>query len=128
MKMEMNGYSVKFGRIAATIAVSDMTRALEFYTGAMGMKVAFSNGDPVGFAIVKRGEGELHLSFKRGHKGSTTNACHLVVSDATAFHAHCVATGVRIIKGLKDHDYGLRDFVIADPDGNRIDIGQPLKM
>jgi hypothetical protein len=30
------------------------------------------------------------------------------------------------IKGLRDQPYGLRDFIIADPDGNRIDVGQPI--
>ena len=34
--------------------------------------------------------------------------------------------GVRIIKGLRDADHGLRGFVFADPDGNRIDVGQQL--
>jgi hypothetical protein len=34
---------------------------------------------------------------------------------------------VRIIKDIRDADYGLRTFVLADPDGNRIDIGQPLR-
>jgi hypothetical protein len=33
---------------------------------------------------------------------------------------------VRIVKGLRDADYGLRGFVFADPDGNRIDVGQKL--
>lgn len=32
----------------------------------------------------------------------------------------------RFIKGLRDADYGLRQFVFADPDGNRIDVGQEL--
>ena len=31
------------------------------------------------------------------------------------------------IKGLRDKDYGLRAFVFEDPDGNRIDVGEPLK-
>jgi hypothetical protein len=39
---------------------------------------------------------------------------------------HLVANGARIIKGLRDADYGLRNFVFADPDGNRIDVGQEL--
>lgn len=34
--------------------------------------------------------------------------------------------GVRIVKALRNKDFGLRAFVLADPDGNRIDIGQPL--
>jgi hypothetical protein len=31
-----------------------------------------------------------------------------------------------IVKGLRDAPYGLRDFVFADPDGNRIDVGERL--
>ncbi len=125
--MQKENDGIRFGRIAASVAVSDMARALDFYVGIMGMSVAFTNGDPVGFVILKRDDGELHLSLQRGYRSSTTNACHLIVNDATALHAHCVAAGVRIIKGLRDQEYGLRDFAIADPDGNRIDIGQPLK-
>jgi catechol 2,3-dioxygenase-like lactoylglutathione lyase family enzyme len=48
------------------------------------------------------------------------------VDDAVALHEHLVANGVRIVKGLRDADYGLRGFVFADPDGNRIDVGQRL--
>jgi catechol 2,3-dioxygenase-like lactoylglutathione lyase family enzyme len=50
----------------------------------------------------------------------------MLVSDASALYAVCERNGVRIIKGLRDADYGLRGFVFADPDGNRIDVGQPI--
>jgi hypothetical protein len=33
---------------------------------------------------------------------------------------------LRIIKGFKDKDYGLRAFVFEGLDGNRIDVGQPI--
>jgi catechol 2,3-dioxygenase-like lactoylglutathione lyase family enzyme len=126
MNTETDRKGIRFGRIAASVAVSDLPRALEFYTKIMGMEVKFTNGQPMGFAIVRRDDGELHLSLQAGYKGSTTNACHLLVNDATAFYAHCVASGVRIIKGLRDHSYGQRAFVIADLDGNRIDVGQVM--
>jgi predicted enzyme related to lactoylglutathione lyase len=54
------------------------------------------------------------------------NVAHLMVADATALHEHLVSNGVRIVKGLRDAGYGLRGFVMADPDGNRIDVGQRL--
>ena len=54
------------------------------------------------------------------------NVAHLLVNDAVALHEHLVAHGVRIIKGLRDADHGLLGFVFADPDGNRIDVGQRL--
>ncbi len=49
-----------------------------------------------------------------------------MISDAAALYDFCSRRGVRIVKSLRDQAYGLRDFVIADPDGNRIDIGQLL--
>jgi catechol 2,3-dioxygenase-like lactoylglutathione lyase family enzyme len=114
-----------FGRIASTIAVRDLDRALAFYVGVMGMHVTFENGDPVGFAILERDAAELHLTVARDYRASTRTVAHLLVTDATALHDHLSGHGVRIVKGLRDADYGLRGFVFADPDGNRIDVGQP---
>lgn len=36
------------------LPVEDMTRAHDFYTGALGFRKTFENGDPVGFMILKR--------------------------------------------------------------------------
>ena len=121
-----HGPSVAFGRIAGAIPVSDISRALGFYRDILGMSVAFTNGDPVGFVILKRDAAELHLTLVKGHKGGGHNVAHLMVTDAAGLHDHLVSNGVRIVKGLRDADYGLRGFVFADPDGNRIDVGQRL--
>jgi len=117
---------VTFGRIASTIAVREMPRALAFYVGVLGMEVAFQNGDPVGFVILEREGAELHLSLSPGHRAGTNNVAHLMVSDATRLHDHLVHKGVKIVKGIRDADYGLRGFVFEDPDGNRIDVGQDI--
>ena len=121
-----HGPSVAFGRIAAAIPVSDISQALDFYQAILGMSVTFTNGEPVGFVILKRDVAELHLTLVKGHKGGSHNTAHLMVADAAGLHHHLVSNGVRIIKGLRDADYGLRGFVFADPDGNRIDVGQRL--
>ena len=120
------GPGVAFGRIAAAVPVSDIPRALGFYRGILGMSVTFTNGDPVGFVILRRDAAELHLTLVRGHRAGSHNVAHLMVADATALHELLVSKGVRIVKGLRDADYGLRGFVLADPDGNRIDVGQQL--
>jgi catechol 2,3-dioxygenase-like lactoylglutathione lyase family enzyme len=117
---------ITFGRIAAAVPVSDISRALAFYRGILGMTATFTNGDPTGFVILRRDAAELHLTLVRGHRAGLHNVAHLMVDDATALHEHLVANGVRIVKGLRDADYGLRGFVLADPDGNRIDVGQRL--
>lgn len=121
-----NGPGVAFGRIAAAVPVSDISRALGFYQDILGMSVTFTNGDPVGFVILQRDAAELHLTLVKGHTGGIHNTAHLMVADAAGLHDHLVLNGARIVKGLRDADYGLRGFVFADPDGNRIDVGQPL--
>lgn len=118
--------SVEFGRIAPGIRVRDIEKSVAFYTSKLGMRKTFENGNPVGFVILKKDRAELHLSLSRDPKPTTHNVAHLIVSDASALYDHLCKSGVRIIKGLRDQEYGLRDFVIADPDGNRIDIGQRL--
>jgi catechol 2,3-dioxygenase-like lactoylglutathione lyase family enzyme len=118
--------STAFGRIAAAIPVSDIARALDFYRDVLGMSVTFTNGDPVGFVILRRDAAELHLTLVKGHRAGRHNTAHLMVDDATRLFDHLVSHSVRIVKGLRDADYGLRGFVFADPDGNRIDVGQCL--
>ncbi|MCA8910713.1 MAG: VOC family protein [Planctomycetes bacterium] len=122
----MDNAGLKLGRVAATIPVSDIERARDFYKQAFGLETVFQNGSPVGFMILKRDAAELHLTLVKGHKGATHNLAHMIVSDAQAAHDRCVEAGARIIKGMKDAEWGLRTFVMADLDGNRIDVGMPL--
>lgn len=117
--------NITFGRLAASAFTRDIQAARAFYCDILGFTKTFENGDPVGFMILEKDGAELHLSLVRDHKPSTTNIAHLMVDDVDALHEVLIAAGVRIVKSLADKDYGLRAFVFADPDGNRIDVGQP---
>jgi catechol 2,3-dioxygenase-like lactoylglutathione lyase family enzyme len=123
---DIDDHGIRFGRIAATIPVSDIQKAGAFYTKALGFKKVFENGDPVGFMILKRGDAELHLTLQSGHRAASFNVAHMIVHDVDALHAICQRHRLRIVKSLQDKDYGLRAFVFEDPDGNRIDVGQPI--
>jgi catechol 2,3-dioxygenase-like lactoylglutathione lyase family enzyme len=119
-------HGIRFGRIAAMLPVKDIALAHDFYTKVLGFTKVFENGDPVGFMILKRDQAELHLALQPNHKAAPFNAAHMMVDDVDALHAICQRQGLRIIKSLQDKDYGLRAFVFEDPDGNRIDVGQPI--
>ena len=118
--------SMAVGRIAATVPVTDVDRAVEFYRTFLGLQVEFVNGQPVGFAIVRNGPAELHLTRVKHHRPAAHNVAHVLVDDAASLCEAMDAAGVRIVKGLRDADYGIRGFVFCDPDGNRIDVGQVL--
>lgn len=116
--------TLRLGRVAAMLPVSDMQRAYRLYNEVFGFEKTFENGDPVGFMILRKDDAELHLTLQKGHRAATFNVAHMLVSDASETCRRCQDHGLRIIKGLQDKDYGLRAFVFADPDGNRIDVGE----
>ncbi len=117
---------IRFGRIAAMLPVADMKRATDFYICVLGFENVFENGNPVGFMILEKDGAELHLTLQPDHKAPAFNVAHMMVENVDALHELIQGQGLRIIKRLQDKDYGLRVFVFADPDGNRIDVGQPI--
>ncbi|CAM4153747.1 glyoxalase superfamily protein [Kerstersia similis] len=116
--------SITFGRTAPCLPVRDIQAALAFYSGVLEFQKTFENGNPVGFMVLKKDAAEIHLSQNREHLATRMNALHMFVDDIDALYQLCVSARVRIIKSLSDKDYGQRAFVFADPDGNRIDVGE----
>jgi catechol 2,3-dioxygenase-like lactoylglutathione lyase family enzyme len=110
--------TTRSGRIAATVPVTDLPRALRFYGDVLGMTPTFSNGEPVDFVILRRDAAELHLTLATTHRATDRDVAHRLVADATTLHDHLVRHGTRFVKWLRDADFGLRTFVFADPDGN----------
>ena len=43
---------------------------------------------------------------------------YLAVDDVDAVHDRAVASGVKIEEGLTNRDYGSREFICRDPEGN----------
>ncbi|MDQ0316617.1 catechol 2,3-dioxygenase-like lactoylglutathione lyase family enzyme [Amorphus orientalis] len=71
---DQTGHGIRFGRIAATVPVSDMERALAFYVDVLGFRSVFQNGTPTGFVILRRDDAELHLTFHRDHKADRSTS------------------------------------------------------
>lgn len=125
--MEDSSAEMRFGRIAAMLPVKDIARAEAFWVAALGFRKTFQNGDPVGFVIVERDAAEVHLTLQPNHRAAPFNVAHMLVRNVDALHALCQKHGLRIVKRLQNKDYGLRAFVFEDPDGNRIDVGEPIR-
>ena len=123
---DINEVPLRFGRIAATLPVKNIERAKAFYVDLLGFKPVFENGDPGGFVILERDAAELHLTLQKNHKPADFNIAHMMVEGFDQLHALVQQRGLKVVKRLQDKDYGLRAFVFEDPDGNRIDVGQPI--
>jgi catechol 2,3-dioxygenase-like lactoylglutathione lyase family enzyme len=101
-----------------TLPSSDLDRTSAFYAWA-------------GFADAERHDGYLllhndgvELHFAR-HDTVTPGACFVHVTDATKMWKQLRETGVDGVGEIADQDYGLREFVLTDPDGNKVRVGSP---
>ncbi len=112
---------VECTRINPTVRVRDIARAIDFYTSRLGFRVGFTWGEPLRFAGVNFGEVQLFL--QQGDPGSVPAQVYFVVDDADVLHAYQAAQGVQVLRPPADQAYELRDYTVADLDGNELTFG-----
>jgi uncharacterized glyoxalase superfamily protein PhnB len=109
--------------IAPILQVSNLQRALDFYSGVLGFKTAWTWGTPPDRASVCRDSVEIMLEVEREPR---TSHVYLQVKGVAAYFARVTAAGARVIVPLADRAYGMRDGRVTDPDGNHIGLGEAL--
>lgn len=57
---------------------------------------------------------------------NATTAAYIAVTGIDDLHEQCAARGARIVTGLADHPWGLRDFVVEMPGGHRLALGERI--
>jgi catechol 2,3-dioxygenase-like lactoylglutathione lyase family enzyme len=110
---------------AATVfTVRDIAASAEQYRKALGFAVTFEYGAPLFYVCLCRDKVNLHLSAARGTKNIPGNGSVCIfVDDVDAVYADLVARGANVLKPPQDYDYGMRDFDVADLDGNQLTFG-----
>ena len=110
--------------IAPRLAVADLDRSFEFYTGTLGFE---GNGSDVesGFVIVSRDAVELQLIMIDEHHPSGKFTVWLSVEDAVG-EFRSLGNNVEVEWGPEDFEYGRTEFAVLDPDGHRLIFSSPL--
>lgn len=80
-----------------------------------------------GYLVTHAGGVEVHFSHDReATAGASPARAFIHVQDTATLWKHLKSEHAADLEPLQDQDYGLREFAITDPDGNRIRIGSPL--
>lgn len=103
------------------LGVKSVSNSLDFYCGKLGFDVRASMGDPPTFALIVRDDAEIAL-VEDGN--ATPGGCYIYVADVDWLYEQYRARGLSVTHPLTTHTYGMRDFVVADPDGHRIAFGE----
>jgi catechol 2,3-dioxygenase-like lactoylglutathione lyase family enzyme len=106
----------------ATMAIpilysTDLDRTAAYYR-PLGLKVIERHD---AFLVMRTGSAELH--FTSGHVAPAPGQAFMHVPDAGKLWKELQAHAVVDVGPLEDRPSGLREFVVTDPDGNRIRVG-----
>jgi catechol 2,3-dioxygenase-like lactoylglutathione lyase family enzyme len=116
---------VFFQRLQVALGVRQVDRSVAFYRRHLGFEVLSRMGDD--FALLGRDSVTVALVLASTPAVASFAGCYLYVSDVEALHGECERNNVTITSALTTHPWGTRDFVIRDPDGHQIAIGESDK-
>lgn len=112
-------------RLFPVLAVRDLDAALAFYQDRLGFSVGWTWGDPATRAGVILDGMEIQLDCAVAGAPSGPSVVYCDMPDAGTYYAACKARGTSFALELGPRPWGMTDFRVEDPDGNRLGFGSP---
>jgi len=110
--------------IRANLEVRDVPASIEFYRRVLGLEPVVTMGEPPNFALLGTGSASMGLSECPRPAVAGIVACYVDVADVGSAFERCSAAGATVTMPLATHPWQMRDFVLQDPDGHQIAVGQ----
>jgi uncharacterized glyoxalase superfamily protein PhnB len=116
---------MKMNRLIPMLPVKSMVASVAFYE-KLGFSVE-SRSDEWGWAMLRFDECRLMVdqSINQGLEAARHSIVYLYPDNITEYHDRVRKNGV-VVPNLEETFYGMREFRIDDPDGNRLWIGQSV--
>jgi predicted enzyme related to lactoylglutathione lyase len=118
----------RFESIMPEMPVRNLSAAVEFYTKVLAFRLEHLHGDE--YAVMRRENVRIGLmrATPEWPPGIGRMYAFLRGIDdfAAAVDAAIGPAGGKLIEPLAPRPYGLKDFAVSDPDGNRLAFGEDL--
>lgn len=125
--------SVEPPRLYPVMRFRDAPAMIDWLDKAFGFTVhaRYGEGDVIQHAELALGSAMIMLGSSRcdrfgeivGEPGPNGRSIYIAVDDADAAFTRAEAAGAEILEGLTDRDYGSREFICRDPEGNIWSLG-----
>ncbi len=125
--------------ITVELFVPDVEASVRFYADKLGFELlrlergAIDGAETATFAVMGL-EQAAFLIAHQSLQGSLTMPpgggavdIRIVVQDVDALYRRALDHGVEVVQPPADRDYGLRDFIVRDPDGFRLRFASALR-
>jgi catechol 2,3-dioxygenase-like lactoylglutathione lyase family enzyme len=122
----MNDIDTRFLRATPVLRVADYPVARAYWVDVLGFRIVEEGGDPPRFGILERDRAVVFLDAWHGGRPPRETGwdAYLHVRGLTALHAEFAAAGANVVRPVEGTIYGMLEFEILDPDGNRVCFGE----
>jgi predicted enzyme related to lactoylglutathione lyase len=105
------------------LPLDDVPAGVKHYRDVLGFGVNYQQHD---IGVMDRDAVRVLLIARTdAHRG--IGSAYVYVADADALHRELRAKGARVQGEPISRPWGLREFQVLDPEGNRITFGQPFE-
>jgi catechol 2,3-dioxygenase-like lactoylglutathione lyase family enzyme len=111
---------------AITLRVSDMARAVAFYSDLLGLDVMYGGGNAFFSSLRTARSRDVILNLEQGTPAQAWGRLIFYVNDVDEFWAYLKTKGFHPPKP-RNAEWGERYFHLHDPDGHELSFAQPLR-
>lgn len=104
-----------------------------FYCDQLGFSIVYEYGQPAFYALLSRGEARLNLRFVHQHPmdrdlaaAEDVLAAYIPVRGVKELYQELRDRDLHIAQPLTEQPWGARDFVVSDPDHNRLCFAEDI--
>lgn len=110
-------------KVMPELPLSNVTAGVVHYRDVLGFEVNYSQHD---IGVMDR-DGMRVLLIARSSRHTGIGSCSFYVTDADALHAELTARGANVQGPPVSQPWGLREFSVLDPEGNRLTFAQTFE-
>jgi len=110
-------------KVMPELPLSDVAAGVVHYRDVLGFEVNYSQRD---IGVMDRDEMRV-LLIARSPRHTGIGSCAFYVTNADVLHAELVARGANVQGPPVSKPWGLREFSVLDPEGNRLTFAQPFE-
>lgn len=120
-----------YPRVAPYVLYRDPLAAARWLCEVLGFRQAIRftvpDGGPVGHIELERGGAVIILGLAGSRFGNTSSITLVFVDDVAAACTRATTAGGALLENPQEQPWGLRQAVVADPEGQRWELSQHLR-
>ncbi len=120
------GYARPMTSSTPIFACADLEATMAYYRDVLGFRIDWTYGEPANFGSASRGG--VTIMFSQHHELAERSAGQSIwvkVDDADILHEEHRAKGAKIVEEIGERPWGVREYVVEDPNGYRLRFAGP---